>query len=230
MKKLTFYSEAAYGVGILLLACGTALMAYGDFGISMVAAPGYILSLKLAPIYPFFSFGTVGYLVEALVLTVMMLLIRKARFTYLLSFVSAVLYGLCLDGVSLLTALLPEAILLQIPLYIAGMLLCSAAISLLLIGYFPPAAHEMFVKEFCGHFRLPIARVKTIYDCSFLGISILLSLLLFGTIRGIGIGTVVCAFVNGLCIRLFTGLWKKVFAFRDGLALRSKFQESEETL
>lgn len=231
MKKLTFYSEAAYAVGLLLLACGTALMAYGGFGISMVAAPGYILSLKLAPLHPFFSFGTVGYLVEALVLTAMMLLIRKARLIYLLSFVSAVLYGLALDAVSLLTALLlPDTLLLQLPLYIAGMLLCSAAISLLLIGYFPPAAHEMFVKEFCGHFRRPVAKVKTIYDCSFLAISILLSLLLFGTVRGIGIGTVVCAFVNGLCIRLFTGLWKKVFQFRDGLALRSKFQESEETL
>ena len=125
LKKLTFYSEAAYAVGILLLACGTALMAYGGLGISMVAAPGYVIYLKLSPTLPFFSFGTVGYLVEALVLAAMMLLIRKARFTYLLSFVSAVLYGLCLDGVSLLTALLPEnTLLLQLPLYIAGLLLC----------------------------------------------------------------------------------------------------------
>lgn len=232
MKKLlTFYSEAAYAVGLLLLACGTALMAYGGFGISMVAAPGYVLYLKLSPIFSFFSFGTVGYLVEALVLATMMLLIRNARFTYLLSFVTAVLYGLCLDAVSLLTALLPENNLaLQIPLYIAGTLLCSAAISLLLIGYFPPAAHEMFVKEICRHFRLSIATVKTIYDCFFLVLAIGLSLLFFGNIQGIGIGTVICAFVNGLLIRMFTVLWKKVFTFRDGLPLRSKFQESEETL
>lgn len=231
MKKITFYSEAAYAAGILLLACGTALMAYGGFGISMVAAPGYILSLKLAPLHPFFSFGTVGYLVEALILAFMMLLIRRVRFTYLLSFASAVLYGLALDAVSRLTALLPsDTLLLEIPLYIAGMLLCSAAISLLLIGYFPPAAHEMFVKEFCSHFRQPVAKVKTIYDCSFLAISVILSLLLFGSVRGIGIGTVVCAFVNGLFIRIFTSLWKKVFTFRDGLPLRNKFQESEEIL
>ena len=88
----------------------------------------------------------------------------------------------------------------------------------------------MFVKEFCGHFRLSIPKVKTIYDCTFLALAILLSLLFFGDIRGIGIGTVVCAFVNGLLIRLFTGLWKKVFQFRDGLSLRPNFQESEKTL
>lgn len=231
MKKTTFYTEAAYAVGLLLLACGTALMAYGGFGISMVAAPGYVIYLKLSPMLPFFSFGTVGYLVEALVLAVMMLLIRKSRFSYLLSFVTAVLYGLCLDGVSLLTGLLPaDTLALQIPLYITGTLLCSAAISLLLIGYFPPAAHEMFVKEFCSHFRLPVSTVKTVYDCTFLALAIGLSFLFFGHIRGIGIGTVVCAFVNGLLIRMFTGLWKKAFTFRDGLSLRSKFQESEEIL
>jgi len=231
LKKLTFYTEAAYAVGLLLLACGTALMAYGGFGISMVAAPGYVIYLKLSPSLPFFSFGTVGYLVEALVLAAMMLLIHRARFTYLLSFVTAVLYGLALDAVSLVTGLLPEnTLVLQVPLYIAGALLCSAAISLLLIGYFPPAAHEMFVKEICSHFRLSVTKVKTVYDCSFLALAIGLSLLLLGTVRGIGIGTVVCAFVNGLFIRLFTGLWKKAFVFRDGLPLRSKFQESEEIL
>ena len=135
MKKSRFYTEVAYVIGVVLLACGTALMAYGDFGISMVAAPGYVLHLVLTNIHPFFSFGTVGYLVEALILGIMMLLIRKARFTYLLSFVTAVLYGYALDAVSLLTALLPaNTLVLQIPLYIAGMLLCSAAISLLLMA------------------------------------------------------------------------------------------------
>jgi len=233
LKKLTFYTEAAYAVGLLLLACGTALMAYGGFGISMVAAPGYVIYLKLSPVLPFFSFGTVGYLVEALVLAVMMLLIRKVRLTYLLSFVTAVLYGLCLDAVSLLTALLPgNTLVLQIPLYIAGLLLCSAAISLLLIGYFPPAAHEMFVKEVCRHFRLPIARIKTVYDCTFLVLAIVLSLLFFNTVQGIGIGTVICAFVNGLLIRLFTGIWDHCFRFRDRFPFRLKFypNEREETL
>ena len=231
VKKRTLYTEAAYGLGLLLLACGTALTAYGGYGISMVAAPGYVLHLKLIPLHPFFSFGTVGYLVEALILLFMMLLIRKARFTYLLSFVTAVLYGLALDGFSPLTGLLPaHSLALQIPLYIAGALLCSAAISLLLLAYFPPAAHEMFVKEVSRSFRFPLTLLKTIYDCSFLAIAIGLSLLFFGTLRGIGIGTVVCAFLNGLLIRMFTGLWKKIFIFRDKFPLRPRFQESEEIL
>lgn len=234
MKKQSFYTEIAYFVGLILLACGTALMEYGGFGISMVAAPGYVLHLKLSPTMPFFTFGTVGYLVEALILLAMMLLIRKANILYLGSFVAAVLYGLALDAVSLLTALLPEGVLpLQIPLYIAGMALCSSAVSLLLICYLPPAAHEMFVKEVSAAFRISLPKLKTVYDCSALVLAIVLSLLFFGTIRGIGIGTVICAFVNGSLIRMFTVLWKKFFQFRDKLPLRRYFEkrkESEETL
>lgn len=233
MKKQTLYTELAFFVGLVLLACGTALMEYGGFGISMVAAPGYVLYLKLSPTMPFFTFGTVGYLVEALLLLSMMALIRKASILYLFSFLTAVLYGFALDGVSLLTALLPDhTLLLQIPLYIAGLVLCSAAVSLLLISYLPPAAHEMFVKEVSATFRLSLPKLKTVYDCTALVLAIVLSLLFFGTIRGIGIGTVVCALVNGFLIRTFTGFWTKAFRFHDKLPLRRYFEkrkESEET-
>ena len=228
MKKSTFYTEMSFVAGLMLLALSTAFMAYGGFGISMVAAPAYVIHLKLSQTIPFFTFGTTGYLVEALLLLVMMIIIRRARALYLLSFATAVLYGLLLDGFSLLTGLLPENILvLQIILYAAGALLCSAAISLMLIAYFPPATHEMFVKEVSAFLKIPFSRLKTVYDCSALTLSIVLSLLFFGTLRGIGIGTVICAFVNGLLIRRFTGLIQKLFVFRDAFALRNFFEERE---
>ena len=56
MKK-TFYTEAAYFVGLFVLAIGTALMERGDFGMSMVVAPAYILHRWLVEFLPFFSFG-----------------------------------------------------------------------------------------------------------------------------------------------------------------------------
>ena len=116
--KRTIYCEIAYVVGIVVLALGTALTVYGNFGISMVVAPAYILHLKLSEIWPFFSFGVAEYAVQALILALMMLLLRKARWTYLLSFVSAVLYGTILDGGGKLTALLPaDSMALRIIFY-----------------------------------------------------------------------------------------------------------------
>ena len=43
MKKPVFYTELAYILGLVLLALGTALTVYGNFGVSMVVAPAYIL-------------------------------------------------------------------------------------------------------------------------------------------------------------------------------------------
>ena len=90
MKKPTFHTEIAFLLALALLAFGTALTAYGGLGLSMVVAPAYILHLKISEIFPAFTFGAAGYTLQAVVLLVMMLLLRKAKLIYLLSFLTAV--------------------------------------------------------------------------------------------------------------------------------------------
>ena len=68
MKKPVFYTELAYPIALLLLALGTALTAYGGFGISMVVAPAYILHLRVSELLPFFSFGVAEYTLQAVIL------------------------------------------------------------------------------------------------------------------------------------------------------------------
>lgn len=228
MKKPVFYTEIAYFLALALLAAGTALTAYGGFGISMVVAPAYILHLKISQFFPAFTFGAAGYTLQAVVLLVMMLLLRKAKLLYLLSFVTAVFYSFLLDGAMLLTTLLPQSLFLQIPLYIIGAILCCAAIALLFTSYLPPEAYELCVKELAAKLGKPVHTVKTVYDCCSLAAALVLSLLFFGTIRGIGIGTVVCAFVYGSLIRMFQTLYSKHFRFTDRFPLRKYFEESEE--
>lgn len=228
MKKTVFYTEMAYFLALALLAIGTALTAYGGFGISMVVAPAYLLHLKLSELFPAFTFGAAGYTLQAVVLLVMMLLLRKAKLIYLFSFVTAVFYSFLLDGAMLLTSLLPQTIFLQVSLYVAGAVLCCAAIAFLFTSYLPPEAYELCVKEVSAKLGKPVHAVKTVYDCCSLAVALLLSLLFFGTIRGIGIGTVACAFLYGSLIRLFQKLYNNHFRFADRFPLRKYFEESEE--
>lgn len=224
MKKPVVYTELAYVAALLILALGTALIESGGFGISMVAAPAYVLFLKVSSLFPGFSFGTAEYLMEALVLSLMMVLVRRCKVSYFLSFATAVVYGFLLDGTMALVRLLPMDLLPgKIIGYVIGMLLCSAAISLLFRAYFPPAAYEMFVKEVADKWKLPLSVLKTVYDCSSLALAVVMSLLFFGRLDGIGIGTVICAFVNGTLIRMFGAFFEKIFLFRDCFALRNKF-------
>ena len=229
MKKAVFYTEAAYVVGLLLLAFGTALTAFGGFGMSMVVAPAYILHLKLSQFFPFFSFGMAEYALQAAVLLVLSLLLRKVRAVFLLSFVTAVLYGFALDGSMLLTALIPRGgTLWCLTVYAVGVLICAVGISLLFRTYLPPEAYELFMKEMAWKLRKPVPTVKTVYDCCSMVLAIGISLLLFGGIRGIGVGSVVCAFINGALIRACNKLFEQKFEFRDRFALRSRFEEREE--
>lgn len=231
MKKLTFYTEIAYIIGLLLLAFGTALTAYGGFGISAVVAPAYILHLFISQFLPFFSFGIAEYVLQAFILVLTMIILRKAKLSYLLSFCATIIYGLALDGSMSITAFFPDHIALRIGVYVIGVLVCCCAIALLFGCYFPPEAYELFVKELAAKIHQPSHKIKTFYDCGSLLLTIILSFAFFKMIRFdvVGIGTVVCAFVYGTIINLFQKLYGKIFVFKDKFPIRKHFEESEET-
>ena len=231
MQKPVFYTEIAYFVGLALLALGTALTAFGGWGISMVVAPAYILHLKLSQTLPFFSFGMAEYVLQAVVLLVMMLALRRVKAHYFLSIAAAVLYGAMLDFFMRCIGLMdPAGAAMRLTIYVGGVLLCAAGIALLFYAYLPPEAYELFVKEVSARLGLPLHKFKIAYDCTSLVLAVLLSLVCFGKIQGIGIGTVVCAVLNGLLIRMFSKFYEKIWEFRDRFPLRSKLTERESVL
>ena len=243
IKKLTFYTEIAYFVGLFFLAFGTALTVYGGFGISMVVAPAYILHLFVSQFLPFFSFGMAEYTLQAVILVILSIILRKAKWSYLLSFVAAILYGLALDLSTKLTAFFPQLLPLRIIVYLIGVIIICAAVALLFSAYLPPEAYEMFVKEFSAKFKKPIPKVKMIYDCASLVVAIILCIILLSPFKadsflgvinnfmacGISIGTVACAFINGPIIGLFQRLYSKIFNFKDGLKLRKYFEDTPKS-
>ena len=231
VKKGIFYTELSYVLGICMVALGTALTAWGDFGISMVVAPAYILHLKMSQVFPWFSFGVAEYVLQALVLLLMILVLKKVKFTYFLSFLTAVFYGLVLDGGMKLLALLPAPVLWQRLMgYVAGDLLVCAGVALIFHTYIPVEAYEMFVMELSRRFCVKLPVMKTLYDCASLAAAVGMSFLLLGGLQGVGIGTVVCAFLNGSMIHLFSRLFEYFWRFEDKFNLRKKLQESEESL
>jgi len=228
MKKKVFYTEMAYMLGIVILALGTALMEKADFGMSMVVAPAYLLHLKISQTLPFFSFGMAEYTLQAVIIALLALAMRRFKLSYLFSFCTAVIYGLTLDGVMLPTGGLHAASMtLRIVYYLLGMLLCSIGMSLLFHTYIAPEAYELFVKEVSEKNGMDIHKLKTIYDCASCGIGVILSFAFFGLWRfeGVKLGTILCALVNGSIIGACTHFFEARFEFRDGLRLRHVFEK-----
>ncbi len=78
------------------------------------------------------------------------------------------------------------------------------------------------VKEISEKYRLPLGKVKTIYDCCSLILSIVLSFLFFKTFVGVKWGTVVCAVLNGFLIGKIGSFLESKGVFRDGFPWRDK--------
>ena len=226
MGKKTFYTELAYVFGIVFVAFGVAFMEMVDFGVSMVVAPAYILHLKLSETWSFFSFGMAEYTLQAVLLIVMMIVLRKYKLSYLFSFVTAVIYGFVLDlCMAAVSGIVHETMVARILYYALGMVLCAIGISLFFHTYIAPEVYELFVKEVSAKFNVEIHRFKTCYDlCSCL-VGVILSFCFFGlwVFKGVKWGTIVCALINGSIIGLCSKFFDRFFEFKDGLKLRKFF-------
>ena len=212
---------------MILLAIGTALMTAADFGVSMVVAPAYLLHLKISEILPFFSFGMSEYTLQAVLLVLMIVIIRKFRATYLFSFITAVIYGVLLDCFLWLLSFIPYILWVRVAIYGLGLIVVSCGVALMFRTYISPEAYELFVMEISKKFKLDINKFKILYDLSSLTIAVLFSFLFFGfgVFRGISWGTVVSALLNGIVIKFFSSLLNKHFEFKDKFTWRKFFEK-----
>lgn len=226
VSKRTFYTEISYLAGILVLAFGTALMERADYGMSMVVAPAYLLYLKISQYIPAFTFGMAEYCMQAGLLVLLAFLMHRFRPMYLFSFVTAVIYGIALDGMMSIVGRLPHGGTAgHLVCFFAGMGLCAIGVAFLFHTYIAPEAYELLVKELSLKYNMDIHKVKTIYDCFSCFISVLLSFAFFGFghFEGVKWGTILCALVNGHLIGRCSRYLEKTFDFVDGTKLRKWF-------
>lgn len=223
MKKKTFYSELAYLFALVALAVGVMLMEKSNFGVSMVVAPAYLLYRIFNSALQWFSFGMAEYVFQFFVLIALLLVIREFKVTYLLSFATAVLYGLILDGVMLAGAYFPVTLALRFVYYMLGMVICAVGVSLMFHTYLSPEVYELFVKLISKKFHIQITKFKTIYDCTSMLIGLVMSLIAFHGLVGINWGTILCALINGWLIGRCSAFFEHFFEFRDAFPLRRYF-------
>lgn len=221
MKKINNFAETAYVVGLIILALGVALMEKADLGISMVVAPAYLISLKVS----FLTFGMAEYTLQAVLLVFVCLVLRQFKLAYCFSFVTAVIYGVILDGwIWILHDVAAAELSIRIPIYMLGMLFCSIGISMLFHTYLAPEVYELFVKEVSKKYHKDINKFKIGYDCTSCAVAVIMSFLFFHCLRGVGIGTVICALVNGMIIGQCSKFFEKYIDFSPRLPVAKYFQ------
>ena len=223
-RKIGKMNELAWLFGMLFCALGIALCTKAGFGLSMIAAPPYILHIKLSAFFPWFTQGTAEYFWEFVVLLLLCLIVRRIRWQYLLSFGTAVLFGFILDG--WLWALGGSALYLslvsRILAFTAGTLICALGVACFFRTKLPLQVYELAVAEIAGRYRFSVTKTKQGFDGVMLILCLVLSLSLFRGFTGIGIGTVITTAVNAFFIHLWGKLLDRFFTFEPRFRITEK--------
>lgn len=217
MRKFSKMNEAAWVLGIVLCALGVCLATKADFGLSMIAAPAYILHVGLVRLFPWYSQGTSEYIFQGILLILLCIGIQRFKLRYLLSFVTAILFGVVLDGWFLVFGgnSAYEGLALRIVAFVVGELFTGLAIAFFFRTKLPLQIYELVVTEIADRYGWKTATVKQVYDIASLGLSLLLAFFVNHSMAGIGIGTIVLTIVNAPLIALFGKFLDKCFTFES---------------
>lgn len=225
MTKFNRASEVLWLFGIIFVALGVSICSSANLGVSMIAAPAFVISEALVEVCPFFTVGVTEYAIQGLLLVILCIVVRRFNWRFLLVFLVAVIYGYTLDlflwilgGVSF------DAIWLRWIMLIVGDFFTAFGVACFFRTYMPLQVYELFVSEVAGCFRLPVGRTKWAFDIALLVLSVVLALVLFGDIasfdlanifstsfHSIGLGTLVTTAINSPLISLMGKLIDKFF-------------------
>ena len=225
MKKFQKASELLWLLGTLFVALGVALCSKADLGVSMVAAPAFVVQEAIIRWSSVLTVGVTEYIIQGLMLIILCVVVGRFNWRYLLAFAVAVGYGYVLDfflwiiGGITLTAVWMRWVMLLI-----GDMVTAFGVACFFRTYMPLQVYELFVAELADRFRIPVAKVKFVFDYTLLVLSILLALVLFGDVaafdwstigyasfHSIGLGTIVTTIINSPLIAMMGKLIDRWF-------------------
>ena len=210
MKQLKKSSELLWLFGIVFVALGVAICSKADLGVSMIAAPAFIVHSFLAQYFHWLTVGVVEYIIQGIMLVLLCCIIRRFHWKYLLAFAVAIIYGYTLDlCMWLLRSVELTAVWQRWCMLIVGDVVTAFGVACFFRTYMPLQVYELFVAEIADCFRFSINKTKSAYDISLLILSILLAVFLFDDVADfawssigkasyhhIGLGTILTTMIN----------------------------------
>lgn len=223
--KIKKSSELLWLMGIIFVALGVSICSKADLGVSMIAAPAFVVSEAISPLWSGFSVGVTEYIIQGLLLIILCIAVRKFDWRYLLAFAVAVIYGYVLDlFLFILSPVAFDALWLRWVMLIVGDIITAFGVACFFRTFMPLQVYELFVAEISSVYKFSISKTKSAFDVSLLIISITLALLLFRDIsefdlkriaytsyHSLGLGTLVTTIINSPIIAFMGKILDKIF-------------------
>ena len=225
MRKVKKANELLWLFGILFVAFGVSICNKADLGVSMIAAPAFVLSQALSELWAGLSVGVTEYIIQGVMLVGLCVIVKGFNWRYLLAFAVAVVYGYTLDFfLWLMKDVSFNTIAMRWVMLIVGDVVVGFGVACFFRTYMPLQVYELFVAEIARCFNITIGKVKFGFDMALLAISLVLAFTLFGDVKifdwtkigytsfhSIGLGTLVTAAINSPIINAMGKLVDRFF-------------------
>ena len=189
---------AAFIIGLVINSFGVVFITKGALGTSPISSVPYVLSLR----FPALSFGVTTFIVNVVFVAVEIALLRADFRPFdLLQLVANLLFSACIDlSTGLLSWLDPQTLPTQLASVVVGCAILAFGLAVEVAPNVLVVPGEGVVRAIAATARARFGTVKNIFDITLVAIAVVLSLLFFGGINGLGLGTVISALLVGrLC-------------------------------
>ncbi|MGN0193876.1 MAG: YitT family protein [Pseudoramibacter sp.] len=191
-------------IGLIINAFGIACITRGNLGTSQISSIPYVLYLR----FPAFTYGTMVFFIN-MVFFLMQVLLLKREFdpVQLLQIPATFLFSRFIDvWMSVLSWLNPAHLMSQMLCVFVGCVILAFGICIEVAPDVVTVPGEGVVKVIACVSKQKFGKVKAIFDVTLIVIAVVLSLIFFHTLRGVGIGTVMSACLVGP----FTSIFRKL--------------------
>lgn len=204
-----FRGELALVIAVIINSFGVVLMLYSGAGISAISSVPY----AFCQVFPALSLGTWTYLFQAALIASLMILRRRFVWTYLFSFVVGFAFSELLDVHELWIHVLPAGLGWQVTYFVISYLLISLGIALSNRCGLPIIPTDLFPRELFDITKISYPKIKIGFDAICLIVTVGMTFLGLGYVKGIGVGTVLAALTMGKVIGLIGDWLDKHFRF-----------------
>ena len=189
-------------IGTMIMTFGIDITIHANIGTTPLSVLPNVFDIK----FDFLTFGQTTMIWNVVLILAQVLILRKNfKKQELLQIPIAFLFALFLDlNEYLLFWLAPNSFIGSIIITLIGCVIIAFAISLTVLSDVVISCGEAIVKAVSDSTKLKFGYVKIGLDVLYVVLALAFSFIFFGTLKGVGIGTVILAILTGFFVNFFT--------------------------
>lgn len=190
----------AFFAGLIINSFGIVFVTKGALGTSPISSVPYVLSLQ----FPHISFGMFTFIMGTLfVIAQAVLLRRDFQPIQFLQIPANALFSVFIDiATGLFAGFQPTSLPVQLGCVVFGSIVLAVGVAIEVAPNTIFVPGEGLVRAIAAVGKFRFGTTKNCFDLTLVGISLVLSLVFFGGLNGLGLGTVIAAVLVGRSVNV----------------------------